>query len=43
MAFPTLEALMGDPEFAAAYAVIGGKLYQALAATHPALAGATPA
>jgi hypothetical protein len=37
---PTLAELMADPEFAAAYAVIGAKLY-AIADLHPALAGAT--
>jgi hypothetical protein len=38
--FPTLAELMADPEFAAAYATIGAKLY-AIADLHPALAGAT--
>jgi hypothetical protein len=35
---PTLADLMADPEFAAAYATIGAKLY-AIADLHPALAG----
>lgn len=38
--FPTLPELMADPEFAAAYAVIGGKLYAALL-DHPQFAGST--
>jgi hypothetical protein len=37
---PTLAELMADPEFAAAFATIGAKLY-AVADLHPALAGAT--
>jgi hypothetical protein len=36
---PTLAELMADPEFAAAFTVIGAKLY-AIADLHPALAGA---
>jgi hypothetical protein len=36
---PTLAELMADPEFAAAYATIGAKLY-AVADLHPSLAGA---
>jgi hypothetical protein len=38
--FPTLAEFMADPEFAAAFAVIGAKLYAAALATHPAFAGA---
>lgn len=38
--YPTFEQLMADPEFAQAFAVIGGKLQTALAG-HPRLAGAT--
>ena len=40
--FPTLEALMADPEFVAAYNTVGAKLYAA-SLNHPKLAGATPA
>jgi hypothetical protein len=38
---PSLAELMADPEFAAAYEVIGSKLYAAVAAHHPALAGSS--
>lgn len=41
--FPSMADLMADPAFAAAYNVIGTKLYTALMTTHPALAGAQPA
>ena len=41
--FPSLDELMGDPEFAAAYQVIGSKLYGAALSTLPAFEGATPA
>lgn len=41
VAFPSLDELMADAEFAAAYATIGARLYAAAVATHPALAGAT--
>jgi hypothetical protein len=41
VAFPTLDELMADAEFAAAYEVIGQKLYAALVANHPALTDAT--
>jgi hypothetical protein len=37
--FPTLAELMADPDFAAAFAVIGAKLYAA-ADLHPLLVGA---
>lgn len=40
---PSLAALMADAEFAAAYNVIGTKLYTAIAAHHPEFAGATEA
>ena len=39
--FPTLAELMADPEFAAAYDVIGRKLYEHAAAKVPAFAGST--
>jgi hypothetical protein len=41
--FPRLDELMQDADFSAAYQTIGAKLYAALVATHPLLAGATMA
>jgi len=39
--FDTLQELMADPEFAAAYRVIGAKIYQQAAAKVPAFAGSS--
>jgi hypothetical protein len=43
VAYPTKDEFMADPEYAAAYAVIGAKHYAAAAERHPLLAGAVPA
>jgi len=41
--YPTLAELMADPEFAAAYNVIGAKLYQHAAERLPVFAGSSQA
>ncbi len=41
VAFPSLAELMADPEFAAAYNVIGTKIYQQAAAKVQAFSGAS--
>lgn len=40
---PTLDALMAEPAFAAAFNTIGQRLYALAAEHHPDLEGATPA
>ena len=37
--YPTLAELQAEPDFVAAYAVVANRLYSALIATHPGLAG----